>query len=122
MRLHRLMDGEVVARVDWRELPDLDDLALDVLAEIASDAFDAHDGMMLDEWADDEPTRIAWGGAARVDWRRTSPCWCGEHGWHMDRLAPGDAERPLRAFLAIEWGTFVEDEYEVSTSALRGRS
>lgn len=104
--IRRLMEGQVLARLDWRDLPDLDDLALEVLASP-----DEADGLWW-EWEDDYPTRISGGdhptanaGEARVGWFRTSPCWCGEHGWHLDALGDDRPQTPAGrgAFMGVEW-------------------
>lgn len=99
LRVHELIEGQVTARINWRDLPDLDDLLL----EIARDIEWEHQ-----TWDDDEPTRISDTREAEFQWAKISPCFCGEHGWHWDERRV-DPEKPLeehppRRFLALSWG------------------
>lgn len=101
-RVHVLMDeGEVAVRLDYKHLPDLDDLML----RIAEYVDDEDGGWRYEE---DEPTAFRYGGEPVWEWAKTSPCWCGEHGWHWDaRRVPDDLDlledRPKGRFIAMQW-------------------
>lgn len=101
MKIHLLTEGQTAVRLDYRNLPDLDDL----MVEIARFQ-DWEDSKW--EWDEDEPTRIASDAEPRWQWTKISPCWCGEHGWHWDsRSVPDEkdllADRPRGKFVAMEW-------------------
>jgi hypothetical protein len=107
-KIHILTEGQVAVRLDWRHLPDLDDLMVEVVREQGM-----WDGSAY-WWAeDDEPTQIRPGGPnpePEWQWTRISPCGgnCGEHGWHWDsrRIPDGKdliEDRPPRRFVALEW-------------------
>lgn len=103
-RLYVLDEGQVVARIDKHNLPDLDDLALEVLdAAIDEGAWWLEDV----EW-DDAPTRITSGSEPVIRHRRISPCSCGDHSWHMDWVSEDENGMPngtdaRGSFLAVEW-------------------
>lgn len=107
-RLMVLDEGQVVARVDKHLLPDLDEVLLEMYSEIVKDP---HGQMywLADEQEEDHPTRITsstWALEARVNHRRISPCFCGDHGWHLDSVHEDESGMPDRpdgrgAFLAV---------------------
>lgn len=101
MKVHLLTEGQVAVRLDYKNLPDLDDLMVEVLR--AQDWEDQHW-----DWEDDEPSRITSVSEPMWQWTKTSPCWCGEHGWHWDsRRVPDEKDllddRPKGRFVAMEW-------------------
>lgn len=101
-RIHALIEGQVAVRLDWRKLPDLDDLMLDILQE----RIDSGDDYIYID--DDEPTTFNSTPEPDWQWTKISPCWCGEHGWHWDsRRVPDEKDliedRPRYRFIAMEW-------------------
>ncbi len=105
-RLEVLDEGQVFARIDKHDLPDLDQVVLEIYAGLVASGSMA--SLEDDQW-DDEPTRIStWDGGreARVSHRRISPCFCGDHGWHLDSVHEDENGMPDRpdgrgAFLAV---------------------
>jgi hypothetical protein len=101
-RIHSLIEGQIAVRFDYKNLPDLDDLMLEIAREVDDERW----GWMFE---DDTPTRFAQSDEPlRWEWTKISPCWCGEHGWHWDsRKVPDDkdwlADRPKGRFLSIQW-------------------
>lgn len=101
-RLYVLDEGQIVARIDKRELPDLDDVLLEMLAG----AVDEGANFIEDDLWDDIPSRLGMPGQADVRHRRISPCFCGDHGWHMDWVREDEDGMPSGsdgrgAFLAV---------------------
>jgi len=105
-RLMVLDEGQIVARIDKNTLPDLDD----VLLEMIDGAVDEGMSWLEDVYEDDEPTRLTSAderyAEARVNHRRISPCFCGDHGWHIDSVHEDEDGMPDRpngrgAFLAV---------------------
>lgn len=104
-KLYVLDEGQIVARIDKRVLPDLDA----VLLEMLTGALDEGAYFIENDHEDDLPTRLGVPGEARVRHRRISPCFCGDHGWHMDWVSEDENGTPNRpdargAFLAVEVG------------------
>lgn len=102
-RIASLDEGGIFARIDKHELPDLDD----VLLEMVEHRRDEEEWGYFD-WQDDIPTRVGY-GEATVGHHRISPCWCGDHGWHIDPVhedQDGMPDRPSGrgAFLAVMFG------------------
>lgn len=104
-RLYVLDEGQVVARIDKRELPDLDDVLLEMLAGALDEgAYFIEEGQ-FEDW----PSRLGMVSEASVRHRRISPCYCGDHGWHMDWVHEDENGMPdcadsRGAFLAVEIG------------------
>ena len=105
-RLILLDEGQLLARIDKHNLPDLDD----VLLEMADGAIDEGMYWMEDVHELDEPTRLTSADVryaeASVRHRRISPCFCGDHGWHLDSVHEDEDGMPDRksgrgAFLAV---------------------
>lgn len=122
MKIHLLTEGQIAVRLDYRDLPDLDTLMLNIWQE-----HDDETGYRYGDptEGDDEPTRFAAQSEPDWQWVKISPCHCGEHGWHWDarsaehwpraglgvaadlptRQGEPDliADRPKGKFIAIEW-------------------
>ena len=101
-RIAMLDEGQIFARIDKHELPDLDAVLLEML-EYAADETDSSFYWAIE---DDEPTRLGMAGQASVKHRRISPCSCGDHGWHLDWVREDEDGMPNRsdgrgAFLAV---------------------
>ena len=112
MKIYMLAEGQIAVRLDYRNLPDLDMLMLDIWAQYADETAcwigDPTEG-------DDEPTRFAPHVEPEWQWAKISPCSCGEHGWHWD---PRSAERwPQRLLDA----GLVEGEPDMMIDRPRGR-
>lgn len=102
-RIEVLDEGGIFARIDKHILPDLDD----VLFEMAEYLRDRNDWTVLD-WDDDLPTRVG-NGEPTIGHHRISPCWCGDHSWHIDPVHEDEDGMPDRpsgrgAFLAVMFG------------------
>jgi len=118
VKIHLLTEGQIAVRLDYRDLPDLDMLMLDVWKE-----YDAEGPWRFGNPDEDSdaPTRIPGGAEPAWQWTKISPCFCGEHGWHWDSrsavawpkrlldagLVEGEpdmiADRPRGRFIALEW-------------------
>jgi hypothetical protein len=118
MKIQTLDEGQIVVRLDYRNLPDLDMLMLDVWQHL-----DDETGYRYGDPSevDDAPTHFAALGEPEWQWAKISPCYCGEHGWHWDSrsavewpkrqieagLVEGEpdmiADRPRGRFIALEW-------------------
>ena len=118
MRVQTLNEGQVVVRLDYRVLPDLDMLMLDIW-QYLDDETGCRYGNPCE--SDDDPTSFAVTAEPAWQWAKISPCYCGEHGWHWDArsaeswpkrqieagLAEGEpdmiVDRPRGRFIAMEW-------------------
>lgn len=118
MKIHMLTEGQIAVRLNYRDLPDLDMLMLNIWQE-----HDDETGYRYGDPAegDDEPTRFAVQSEPEWQWVKISPCHCGEHGWHWDSrsaidwprreleagLVEGEPDmlidRPRGRFVAVEW-------------------
>lgn len=102
-RIAPLDEGGIFARIDKHELPDLDDVLLEMLIDAHSEPIYWAEG---DQW-DDVPTRfMSSQQEADVRHLRISPCFCGEHGWHIDTVHEDEDGMPDRpsgrgAFLGV---------------------
>lgn len=99
-RIASLDEGGIFARLDKHVLPDLDDVLFEMLEHRRDE-----DYWIGDDWEDDVPTRIAR-GEADVRHLRISPCYCGDHGWHIDTVHEDEDGMPDRkdgrgAFLGV---------------------
>lgn len=97
MKLWGIEDSGPLVRVDHHNLPDLDDLMLDMLAH-PDLADQLHDDWEWVTEGEDPVTRIpgAYNHEAMVGWYRTNPCICGEgHRFDMDTVNSDDDGRPL---------------------------
>lgn len=118
VKVHHLTEGQLGVRLDYRDLPDLDMLMLDIWQDYDNE----HGYHYGDPDADDdEPTRFAEQREPHWQWTKISPCFCGEHGWHWDSrsaetwprrqleagLVEGEPDmlidRPKGRFIALEW-------------------
>jgi hypothetical protein len=99
-RIETLDEGGIFARIDKHVLPDLDDVLLEMIEHRRY-----QDGW--DDWDDeDQPTMISRTAEATVKHKRISPCFCGDHGWHLDWVHEDEEGMPDRsdgrgAFLAV---------------------
>lgn len=78
-------------KIDKHNLPDLDDLMLDVLATLSFET------EMRWDWEDDAVTRIAgdWSEAS-VGFYRKNPCACGDgHGFDLGYVGMDDEGKPV---------------------------
>lgn len=118
MKIHQLTEGQIAVRLDYRNLPDLDMLMLDIWRERDDETGYRYGDPSED---DDEQTRFATQREPDWQWTKISPCYCGEHGWHWDSrsavtwpkrqvdagLVEGEpdmiADRPRGRFIAMEW-------------------
>lgn len=118
MKIHMLTEGQIAVRLDYRNLPDLDMLMLDIWQEYDDATWSRYGDPEED---DDRPTRIPGDAEPAWQWTKISPCHCGEHGWHWDSrsatswpkrwLDAGNvegepdmiADRPRGRFIALEW-------------------
>ena len=103
--VRELIEGQVTVRLDYRHLPDLDMLMLDIWHELDEDRSIRYGDPEPDQ---DDPTQIDPVSEPVWQWVKISPCWCGEHGWHWDSHRVTDeqdllADRPKGKFIAMEW-------------------
>ncbi|MDR6691355.1 hypothetical protein J2X55_002267 [Microbacterium sp. 1154] len=111
MKLWGIEDSGPLVRIDHHNLPDLDELMLDVLMHP-----DMRD-QLEDDWSwvtegEDVPTRFAgaYKPEAMVGWYRTNPCTCGEeHSFDMGSVDSDDDGLPVGkaargAFMAVHFG------------------
>lgn len=110
-KLWPIEESGPLVRMDSRNMPDLDDLMLEILqhAELRD--------VLSDDWqwvmeGEDVPTRIPTGykREPEVGWFRTNPCVCGEgHTFDLAGVPVGDDGKPVGrgargAFMAVYFG------------------
>lgn len=107
-KIWHMEDSGPLARIDHRNLPDLDDLMLELAAwsitedpeYFGDDRFTYVDYNGVERaGGGDRPTRVASGydrgGEAKVGWMRTNPCTCGgEHSFDLVEVTTEDGARP----------------------------
>lgn len=101
-RIASLDEGGMFARIDKHTLVDLDE----VLFEMVEHRRD-EDYWTEEDWQDDRPTVLSFQQPeADVRHLRISPCYCGDHGWHIDTAHEDENGMPDRkdgrgAFLGV---------------------
>lgn len=103
-RIASLDEGGIFARIDKHVLVDLDQALFEMVEHRRDD-----DGWDYD-WEEDCPTRISLRPQeAEVRHLRISPCYCGDHGSHIDTAHEDENGMPDRAdgrgaFLGVMFG------------------
>lgn len=103
-RIAGLDEGGIFARIDKHVLVDLDEVLLEMVEHRR------YEGWVEDDWEQDFPTRISLTPQeADVRHLRISPCYCGDHGWHIDTAHEDEDGMPDRpdgrgAFLGVMFG------------------